>query len=67
LALVRAAGLPDPLVNARVGRYEVDFLWPEERLVVEVDGWRWHGDKEAAARANAATPISPPSATASSV
>jgi very-short-patch-repair endonuclease len=42
LELIRAAGLPDPLPNAAVqaaGRQiEVDFLWPDLRLCVEVDG-----------------------------
>jgi hypothetical protein len=28
LALVRDAGLPDPLVNVRRQGYELDFLWP---------------------------------------
>ncbi len=35
--LCRAAGIPDPLVKVRIGPYEVDFLWPEARLVVETD------------------------------
>ncbi|MGZ4193324.1 MAG: type IV toxin-antitoxin system AbiEi family antitoxin domain-containing protein [Solirubrobacteraceae bacterium] len=42
LALVRDGGLPDPLVNTRVLGYEVDFYWPQARLVVEVDGFRFH-------------------------
>jgi very-short-patch-repair endonuclease len=29
-------------VNARVGGYEVDFLWPAERLAVEADSHRFH-------------------------
>jgi very-short-patch-repair endonuclease len=32
-------------VNARVGRYEVDFLWRERALVVEVDGYRFHSSR----------------------
>jgi hypothetical protein len=40
LMLIRRAGLPEPEVNARLGRWEVDFLWREQRLVVEVDGYR---------------------------
>jgi hypothetical protein len=38
LAQVRDQGLPEPLVNTHVEGLEVDFLWPETRLVVEVDG-----------------------------
>ena len=29
---------PEPLVNMQLLGYEVDFHWPEWRLVVEVDG-----------------------------
>lgn len=47
LALVRSAGLPAPLVNARRHGYELDFLWPEQRLVVEVDGFAFHADRTA--------------------
>jgi very-short-patch-repair endonuclease len=47
LALVRAANLPAPRTNARLGRYEVDFLWPEHRLVVEVDGFAFHASRAA--------------------
>jgi hypothetical protein len=38
LELVRAGGLTMPEVNVALGPYEVDFLWREARLVVEVDG-----------------------------
>ncbi len=47
LKLVRAARLPPPLVNARVAGLEVDFLWPRERLIVEVDGYAYHGHRAA--------------------
>jgi very-short-patch-repair endonuclease len=42
LAMIRAAGLPPPELNARVCGYEVDFYWPAQRVAVEVDGYRWH-------------------------
>jgi Protein of unknown function (DUF559) len=42
LALVHEAGLPRPLVNAHAGGYEVDFLWPAARLIVETDGAAAH-------------------------
>jgi len=42
LALVADAGLPRPRVNVRVEGFEVDFLWPDRRLVVETDGVATH-------------------------
>jgi very-short-patch-repair endonuclease len=47
LALVRRHRLPRPEVNVRIDRYEVDFLWRRERLVVEVDGWESHRSRSA--------------------
>jgi very-short-patch-repair endonuclease len=47
LELIRAARLPEPQTNARVGPYEADFLWPEARLVVEVDGYAFHSTRAA--------------------
>jgi very-short-patch-repair endonuclease len=40
--IVRAAKLPMPLTKYRVNGYEVDFFWPDLRLVVETDGLRYH-------------------------
>lgn len=45
LALVRAAKLPLPRVNVHLHGFEVDFLWPEHRLVVETDGYQFHGHR----------------------
>jgi very-short-patch-repair endonuclease len=42
LELIRRHGLPEPEINVRVERFLVDFLWREQRLVVEVDGERYH-------------------------
>ena len=47
LALVRQAGFPHPEVNVRLGGHLVDFLWRDERLVVEVDGYRFHSSRAA--------------------
>jgi very-short-patch-repair endonuclease len=47
LALVRDAQLPAPRVNARLHGFEVDFLWPEQRLVVETDGGQFHSHPRA--------------------
>src|SRR5215213_2563445 len=38
LALCRRSRFPKPEVNRTVGPYTVDFLWPQRRLVVELDG-----------------------------
>jgi very-short-patch-repair endonuclease len=45
--LLRAAGLRQPLTNRPLLGYNVDFLWPEQRLVVEVDGYQFHGHRDA--------------------
>jgi very-short-patch-repair endonuclease len=47
LALCRGHRLPQPEVNVKIDRFEVDFLWREARLIVEVDGWRSHGSRSA--------------------
>ena len=47
LALIRGAQLPAPRVNARLHGFEVDFLWPEQRLVVETDGGQFHAHPRA--------------------
>jgi very-short-patch-repair endonuclease len=47
LALVRAAGLPAPEVNVRIHGHEVDFLWRDQALVVEVDGFQFHSTRAA--------------------
>ena len=38
LALCDEHSIPRPLVNTRVEGFEVDFCWPDERLIVETDG-----------------------------
>lgn len=50
LRLLRAAGLPEPEVQHEVrahGRLiaRVDFAYPELRLGIEVDGYRWHSGR----------------------
>ncbi|CAN5699959.1 hypothetical protein BH23GEM9_BH23GEM9_19900 [soil metagenome] len=47
LELIRAAGLPEPQLNVALHGFEVDFHWPAARLVVEVDGYAWHGSRPA--------------------
>lgn len=45
LELIRAAGISSPLTNQRLLGLEVDFLWPQQRLVVEVDGYETHSPR----------------------
>lgn len=42
LKFIQDAGLPRPTVNATVEGHEVDFHWPEHRLIVETDGRETH-------------------------
>ncbi|HKG04150.1 MAG TPA: type IV toxin-antitoxin system AbiEi family antitoxin domain-containing protein [Conexibacter sp.] len=49
LDLVLDADLPRPLLNVPVAGVRVDALWPEQRLVVELDGWAHHRERAAAA------------------
>jgi very-short-patch-repair endonuclease len=45
LALIRQAGLPEPETNVRIHGFEVDFLWREQGVVVEIDGFRFHSSR----------------------
>jgi very-short-patch-repair endonuclease len=45
--LIRAAHLPKPHTNVRVAGWEVDVFWPREGLIVEVDGYAYHGNRAA--------------------
>jgi very-short-patch-repair endonuclease len=47
LALLSRARLPLPVCNARIAGLEVDAVWPDRRLVVEVDGFAVHGHRRA--------------------
>jgi hypothetical protein len=50
LELCESAGLPQPEVNVPVEGLVVDALWPERRLVVELDGHMAHGTAAAIER-----------------
>ncbi|WP_304050085.1 endonuclease domain-containing protein [Jatrophihabitans endophyticus] len=47
--LVRLAlhdsGFPPPELQVSIGGYRVDMLWPEQRLIVEVDGLAKYSDE----------------------
>ena len=55
LALCREAAVAPPIVNEHViggsgHGYSVDFLWPEQRLIVETDGLAFHSSRSAIER-----------------
>jgi very-short-patch-repair endonuclease len=47
LVLVRDAGLPAPVTNRPAGSHWVDCRWPDQRLTVELDGYRFHSSRHA--------------------
>ena len=47
LTLCHRFGLPTPEVNATIEGHEADFVWREERLLAETDGWAAHGTRTA--------------------
>lgn len=47
LALLREAGLPRPQTNRPAGTKRVDCRWPEHRLTVELDSYRYHRSRHA--------------------
>jgi very-short-patch-repair endonuclease len=47
LALLRKHGLPLPRTNRRRGAHYVDCRWPEHRLTVELDSFRFHRSRHA--------------------
>jgi very-short-patch-repair endonuclease len=46
LRVCRAHDVPLPETNVKIGPHTVDALWREERLVVEVDSYAYHSDRE---------------------
>jgi hypothetical protein len=44
---LREAGLPPPETNCPAGGRRVDCRWPEHRLTVELDGYRYHSSRHA--------------------
>lgn len=46
LEFARRYGLPKPVTNTYLLGYEIDVLYPRERVIVEVDGYDFHSDHE---------------------
>jgi len=47
LGIVERHELPKPKVNHPLLGYEIDLLWPEAKLAVELDGYGAHGTRKA--------------------
>lgn len=47
LAVIDRHNLPRPKVNVQIEGYEVDFAWPQAKLIVETDGFAAHGTRKA--------------------
>jgi predicted transcriptional regulator of viral defense system len=47
LRLIRQAELPVPQINVRNGGKERDYRWPAHRVLVEIDGYQFHGTHRA--------------------
>jgi very-short-patch-repair endonuclease len=50
--VTRKANLPKPLPNHEIAGRRRDFAWPDQRLVVETDGYRYHSSRAAKRRDN---------------
>ncbi len=46
-AFCRAHRIPPPATNVDVLGHEVDALWPQARLVIELDSWKHHSHRAA--------------------
>jgi hypothetical protein len=45
-AFCRLFGLPEPVMAATVAGWEVDALFSDEKVIVELDGWDFHATRE---------------------
>jgi len=53
---LRARRISRPVQNVDVLGHEVDALWPDAKLIVELDSWEFHGDRAAFERDRARDP-----------
>ncbi|MEX2538297.1 MAG: type IV toxin-antitoxin system AbiEi family antitoxin [Actinomycetota bacterium] len=42
LRLIRGLGIPEPIRQQRSGRRRIDFAYPEQRIMIELDSWVHH-------------------------
>jgi very-short-patch-repair endonuclease len=50
LEFARRFNLPTPLVNTKIAGYEVDILYPAEKVVIELDSYEFHRDRRSFVR-----------------
>ena len=50
LEVLHDAGVAPPRVNTRIAGEEADLVWPDDRLIVEIDGPQYHRFPEEDAR-----------------
>jgi hypothetical protein len=53
---LRARAIAPPVQNIHVLDHEVDALWPDAKLIVELDSWEHHGHRAAFERDRARDP-----------
>jgi hypothetical protein len=46
-AFCKRFGLPEPTLSTYVAGYEADAFFEEEKIVIELDSWTFHNDKDA--------------------
>jgi very-short-patch-repair endonuclease len=47
LERLRSAGLPEPVTNRKADEKRVDCRWPQHKLTVELDSYRYHNSRHA--------------------
>jgi very-short-patch-repair endonuclease len=47
LAFLNDRRFPTPRTNTIIEGYEVDAVWPDRKLIVELDSWTFHGTRQA--------------------
>jgi hypothetical protein len=46
-AFIKTYGLPEPVINFNLRRKQPDAYFPEHNLIVELDSWKYHQDRQA--------------------
>jgi very-short-patch-repair endonuclease len=47
LAFLNDRRFPPPQTNTLIEGHEVDAVWPDRKLIVELDSWTFHGTRQA--------------------